>query len=76
MTPFHKLDLSATIRTVIFIFPGEYYISIYNAYNNMNPFAWIITTETKPGAPATAQPVVQQLTIFPILPTVGMRIKF
>ena len=76
MTPFHKLDLSATIRTVIFIFPGEYYISIYNAYNNMNPFAWIITTETKPGAPTTAQPVVQQLTIFPILPTVGMRIKF
>jgi outer membrane cobalamin receptor len=76
MTPFHKLDLSATIRTVIFIFPGEYYISIYNAYNNMNPFAWIISTQTSPDAPGMAKPVVQQLTIFPILPTVGMRIKF
>lgn len=76
MTPFHKLDLSATMRTAIFIFPGEYYVSIYNAYNNMNPFAWFITTETNPASPRTVKPVVQQLTIFPILPTIGMRIKF
>ncbi|MCU0426389.1 MAG: TonB-dependent receptor [Candidatus Kapabacteria bacterium] len=76
MTPFHKLDISATIRTVILFFPGEYYISIYNVYNNMNPFAWIISTETVPNAPGVAKPVVQQLTIFPILPTVGMRIRF
>lgn len=76
MTPFHKLDLSVTMRTVIFIFPGEYYISVYNAYNNMNPFSWFITTQTDPAAPTTAKPIVQQLTIFPILPTIGMRIKF
>jgi outer membrane cobalamin receptor len=77
MTPFHKLDLSVTMRTAIFIFPGEYYISVYNAYNNMNPFAWIITTtQSEMASQRTSKPVVQQITLFPILPTIGMRIKF
>lgn len=77
MTPFHKLDLSITARTVIFFFPGEYYLSIYNAYNNMNPFAWLISDATNPLTPqAGTKPSIQQITLFPILPTLGMRIKF
>ncbi len=77
MTPFHKLDLSITARTLIFMFPGEYYISIYNAYNNMNPFAWIISDATNPLTPqAGTKPSIQQITLFPIIPTFGVRIKF
>jgi TonB-dependent Receptor Plug Domain len=81
MPPFHKLDIAATYQTWFYGIPCEYSISIYNVYNRQNPFTWFVTTTPTTGIGTAVReianrPVIQQLSLFPILPSVGMTLKF
>jgi hypothetical protein len=75
----HRLDVSATYKTTLFGLPCEYFVSVYNAYNQQNPFAWFISTApvslTSRSAAAT-KPTIQQLTLFPFFPSVGLSLRF
>jgi len=75
---FHKLDVSLTHYFTWFGLPFNASLSIYNAYNRQNPFTWSINyrTETLPNGSVVRTPFVQQLSLFPIIPTVGIGFKF
>ena len=70
MSPYHRLDLSLTrtregdngTRHLIF--------SVYNAYNNLNPF-FAQTDEDDDG-----NPVIREYGIFPIIPSIAWRYSF
>ena len=82
---YHRMDIGATMHTKFFGSDCDYMVSIYNVYNRLNPFTWIISANPNGGlfggmtstatVGAANKPVVQQLTLFPFLPTVGMTIK-
>jgi hypothetical protein len=76
---FHKLDLSATYKFEFLGLPFSASISVYNAYNRANPFFWQIQyPSVPPGSPPplVRVPFVNQIALFPILPTFGIGFKF
>ncbi|MEX1140392.1 MAG: TonB-dependent receptor [Bacteroidota bacterium] len=79
LAAFHKLDLAFIRRFSFFGLPAEFSINIYNAYASLNPFTQIITFKSLyDGQTDTFQwePVVQQITLFPIIPTFGLSVTF
>ena len=70
---FHKLDLNLMYKSTFFSLPSVFSINVYNAYNRRNPFAWYIADEYKNYEFVT---VVKQVTLFPIIPSVGYSVKF
>jgi outer membrane cobalamin receptor len=75
LAPFHKMDVNLIHEYSWFGMPWELSINIYNVYNRRNPFAIFITTDFNP-ATANYERVVKQLTLFPIIPTIGLRFSF
>ena len=70
MSPYHRLDLSLT-RTKVYENSTRHLIfSVYNAYNNLNPF-FAQTDEDDDG-----NPVIREYGIFPIIPSVAWRFSF
>lgn len=70
MSPYHRLDLSLT-RTRQGDNGTRYLIfSVYNAYNNLNPF-FAQTDEDDDG-----NPVIREYGIFPIIPSIAWRYSF
>lgn len=67
---YHRLDLNATYKFPwIGGLPFEFSINLYNVYNRLNPFtAWV---ENSNGVSR-----VQQLTLLPFVPTIGLRCTF
>jgi hypothetical protein len=79
MPPFHKLDLSAIHSYSWFGLPFKLYLSLYNAYNRKNPFARYIRFDYQsvPGEDFSRYiPTYRQLTLFPVLPSVGLSCTF
>jgi hypothetical protein len=81
MPAYHRLDLSATYKTTVFGLACDYFVSVYNAYNQQNPFAWFISTTPSGGlfgasSAGFAKPTIQQLTLFPFFPSVGLSVRF
>ena len=79
---YHRLDLSATYKWTGFGLPWNLTLSVYNAYNRMNPFTWFVnyggTSSTRliPDASRSVTPTVQQITVFGILPNISVGIRF
>lgn len=75
IAPFHKLDLNLINEFEMFDLPWEFSINIYNVYNRRNPFALYSNMERDD---ATGEYVkkFKQITLFPIIPTVGLRFSF
>lgn len=71
---FHKLDLNFIYKFSWFDVPWQLSLNIYNAYNRKNPFAWYIKKSFN--EKGEEYPVVKQLTLFPIIPTIGISFKF
>ena len=70
MSPYHRLDLSLT-RTKNYENSSKHLIfSIYNAYNNLNPF-FALTDEDDNG-----NPVIREYGIFPMIPSIAWRYSF
>lgn len=69
LTPFHRLDVSATKEAKIFGLKGEWYFQIFNLYSHRND--WFVQYDSDE---PTAEPkIVRQ---FPIIPTLGVNFEF
>ncbi|MEJ5245262.1 MAG: TonB-dependent receptor [Bacteroidota bacterium] len=69
---FHKLDVNFLHHFEWFSLPWTVSLNIYNAYNRRNPFAWYISTDYD-GTTETKK--LKQLTLFPLIPTIGLSFK-
>jgi hypothetical protein len=77
MSPYHRLDLSATYtppRSGMRKFKGEWVFSIYNAYSRLNPY-FLFFEQT--GSPFEGNLRVQakQVSLFPVIPSVTWNFK-
>ena len=70
MSPYHRLDLSVTRTKVNSETTRDLIFSVYNAYNNLNPF--FAQTDTDDAG----NPVIREFGIFPIIPSVAWRFSF
>jgi hypothetical protein len=71
---FHKLDINVSYR---FDWRGkeiQSYINLYNVYNRQNPFAQYVVFEKDAAGELNAK--IKRLTLFPFIPSFGIRIKF
>lgn len=75
LASFHKLDVSLTHELTLFGLQSELILSIYNVYNRLNPFALYTENRYNPNTGASER-VIKQLTLFPIIPSLGLRFKF
>ncbi len=74
LPPYHKLDLSTSYK---FIWAGlnwEAFLNIYNVYNRNNAFARYVTYEKN--AAGNDVPKLKQVSLFPIIPMVGIKLEF
>lgn len=69
---FHKLDVNFIHHFEWFSLPWSVSLNIYNAYNRRNPFSWYISTDYD-GITETKK--LKQLTLFPLIPTIGFSFK-
>lgn len=80
--PYHRLDLSVSFHKQKRYGVRTWNISVYNAYNNMNPFMMYPSSEmeyTDLGNGAVevwSKKVFKKLTIFPIIPSITYSYKF
>jgi hypothetical protein len=72
---YHRLDLNLMYKYEWFGLPFEFDINIYNAYNHKNPFAWYIRDEWNYPYEQSKK-VVKQITLFPLIPSLGINFKF
>lgn len=72
---YHKLDLSCTYKFVYGEIPFSLSLNIYNAYNNSNALARYLSFNYD-SATKKDIPVLKQLTLFPVLPTLTISTKF
>lgn len=73
MNPYHRLDFSANFHNMFGRrkqIKGTLSISVYNAYNQMNPFL-VYTDENYDNTTSTWNTVLKQVTLFPIIPTIS-----
>jgi hypothetical protein len=70
MSPYHRLDLSLTRTKIRENGTRHLIFSVYNAYNNLNPF-FAQTDEDDNG-----NPVIREYGIFPIIPSIAWRFSF
>jgi hypothetical protein len=72
---YHKLDLNIMRKGKIFGLPVVWSLNIYNVYNHMNPFTIYIGQDYNLNTGQTTY-VLKQVTLFPIIPTLGVRLSF
>lgn len=75
LAPFHKMDVNLIHEYSWFGLPWELSINVYNLYNRRNPFALYTAYDQLPATGEYGR-VIKQLTLFPIIPTVGLRCSF
>ena len=68
---FHKLDFSFMYHSTFFELPATWSFNLYNAYNRKNPFAWTLERDWD-----TGKKKITQISLFPIIPSVGYSINF
>ncbi|MBW8688062.1 carboxypeptidase-like regulatory domain-containing protein [Chitinophaga rhizophila] len=69
--PMHRLDVSATYTKKKKLWTKSWTFSLYNAYNQQNPFYYSIDTDRQ-----KQERYLAQVSILPILPSVTYAIKF
>lgn len=72
--PYHRLDLSVTYTKHHKRGKSLWNLSVYNVYNNMNPF--LVTPVSEKTGDHSYRTVLQQVTIFPILPNISYTYSF
>lgn len=70
MSPYHRLDVSIVQTKTIKNMKRSVIFSVYNAYNNLNPFFANLEENN------TGQPVIREYGIFPFLPSIAWRLSF
>jgi carboxypeptidase-like protein/TonB-dependent receptor-like protein len=72
---YHKMDLSFNYKFEMFDLPTEAYLTLYNLYNQQNPFAQYVAYDKIENS-ETEIPKIKQITLMPFIPTFGVSIKF
>ncbi len=72
---YHRMDVNVSRKAKLFGLPIVWTLNVYNVYNHMNPFTIYIGDEYNPNN-RTSQYVLKQMTLFPIIPTLGVRLSF
>ncbi len=74
--PFHKLDVSFTHNYQAFRkkYNASLSLGIYNLYNQVNPYLYFIGSERKPDG--SYKPILQTMSMFPIMPSFNWSVKF
>ena len=72
---YHRLDLNLGFHTSVFGMESTLNLSVYNAYNRLNPFAQFFEEEYD-SATNTTRLVLKQITLFPIIPSLAWNFKF
>jgi hypothetical protein len=67
--PYHRGDISMNFNKEYKRYTSTWNFSIYNIYNRQNPFFLFRDTEN-------GQPVLKQVSLFPVIPSISYRIKF
>jgi hypothetical protein len=76
---YHKLDINIKYSTTMLNLATDFYINIYNAYNQKNAFAQYVAYDYDPDKNEfdyTSTPKLNQITLMPFFPTFGFAIKF
>lgn len=76
---YHRLDLSVNFHKQLKHGKRTWNFSVYNAYNNMNPFLIYVKTNydfTNVTTQPTMSKTLSKLTLFPIIPSVSYSYKF
>ncbi len=73
MGPYHRLDVGIQFRKEKRWGERSWDISVYNTYNRKNPFFYYQTTDSKEGE---TYGELQQVSLFPIIPSVPYSFKF
>lgn len=75
MAPYHRLDLSATLKgKETNRFSSDWVFSVYNVYNRMNPY-FIYFEESGSSSGADLGLTARQVSLFPIIPTITWNFK-
>ena len=69
-SPYHRADVALTIRKEKKHFLRSTIISVYNVYNNLNPF-FSLVDENEDGSRT-----IREYGIFPIIPSIAWRAEF
>lgn len=69
-SPYHRLDLSATRTRIKENGERSLVFSVYNAYNNLNPFFAL------PGQDDDGRPVITEYGLFPFIPSIAWQFSF
>lgn len=75
MTPFHKLDVSATKQMELWYLPAELTLGLYNIYNRANASIYYMGNVYDRGQQLW-QPRLKAVSLFPVLPSVSLKIHF
>jgi hypothetical protein len=70
LSPYHRLDVSATRTKNVKHGQRSLVLSVYNAYNNLNPFLAL------PGTSDEGTPIIREYGIFPFIPSVAWQFEF
>jgi len=69
-SPYHRADISLTSTKEKARYSRSWIFSVYNVYNNLNPFFSLVDTNDD------GQRVIREYGIFPIIPSVAWRVEF
>lgn len=73
MKPYHRLDIAIQFHKIRQKYERTWELGLYNAYNRKNPFFYFIDEENSNN---TTTSKLNQVSIFPIIPSISYSIKF
>lgn len=72
---YHRLDVNFSHTFEWFELPWRLSLNVYNVYNRRNVFSWYLSQDYDE-VTGEVRPVIKQLTLFPVIPTVGLSFEF
>jgi len=77
MSPYHRMDLALTLKNKASKkFSSSWTLSIYNIYNRQNPYFIYFETEGLLGDSDDVKITAQQVSLFPIIPSISWNFNF
>ena len=73
---YHKMDISFNYKFEMLDLPAEAYLTLYNVYNQQNPFAHYVAYDKLEDGSQDEVPKIKQITLMPFIPTFGISLKF
>jgi len=74
MAPYHRFDIGIQFHKKRAKYQRTIELGLYNAYNRKNPFYYYLTT--KYNMDGTQKNVINQVSLFPVIPSISWTIKF